>query len=441
VTASDPRWRSLAIGIAWTYGLSGMAVLCQVCLVAYASRVLTPADYAAYALAFMLVQFCSLFARSGIPQAVMREQNLSPASQRSVVGAANAGLAISIAAILVLALASHMAWRAASPLRLSLVLIPSVVANTWAAPRLAILRVQSRHRAASLVECGGQCLGFAFTGVALANGLEVWSLPLGYVLGALLQLTSAARLVDLPWFAGLRSVGADGWQVARFTANVSGQNLCHFMLIMSPMWLGAFVYTPAQIGELARASQLANMLLDQVVFGMGRILYPRFGKARSDKAQIRAITHTAMYLLLAISLCFLIAGVLCDVPIGLFLGSNWRGVPTLLRISLGIAALRLLYTCLTSLAEALDLMSLVWWQLAAQGLIVTMGYALLLQATPSIYWLFAPLGLAVIAGLAIVSFGLLRAHFLSRRTLSHTLVGISSLALFSTTSLVLNLNH
>jgi len=346
-------------GAAWNYGGAGVVIVAQLAYTALTARLISPAAFGAYATAQALLSLVGYFTLSTVGNAIIRH----PSLDRKVVGTGlvMTGIAGAAVAVAVLATADLWAdiWQSPGAAPLLRLFAPQVLLGALAIVPLSLLRRELRYRSASLIESSSVLIGFA-VGAALALQLRnAEALVAGQVstAGALLVLSAAAARPQLA--VAYSSVAARS--LFSFSAQVSLQNLGHYLNNTLPSFAVSRFLGQASLGFFSRASLLVGLPLTYLAQGVNKTLYPIYPRFRdrSDECRrmmldVASVTTTLVWPLFAA-----LAG-LAPLVVELLLGAGWGPVATIVGPLCLYATVNFVYSIFTSVAEAFAYLKQIW---------------------------------------------------------------------------------
>ena len=346
-------------GAAWSYGGTAVVVVGQLAYTALTARVISPAEFGAYATAQALIMLVGYFTLRAVGNAIIR----NPALDRAVVGTATIMTCAAGAAVgaVVLAAAGPWAqiWRSEDAASLLRLLTPQVFLGCLAIVPMGLLRRQLRYRSATIIETASVLLGFAI-GAGLAVRLrDANALVLG-------QVTSAAAMAAFSILAtrsmlSLAFSKRHARELFSFSAQVSIQNLSHALTGILPQFAVSRSLGPTSLGFYSRAEVL--VVLPQTFFAQGIYktlypIYPRFRDSREEgrrmMTDVTSVTLTAVWPLFAALAGF------APLVVELLLGARWAPVASIVVPLCILVAFDFVFSVLTSFAESVGYLKHIW---------------------------------------------------------------------------------
>lgn len=312
-------------GAAWNYGGAVVVTVGQLAYTALTARLISPAEFGAYAVAQALLALVGYFTLGTIGNAVIRQ----PSLDRRIIGTAvvmtaAAGATVAIVVVAVAPLWAGI-WRAPDATVLLRLYAPQMLLAALAIVPLALLRRNLRYRSASIIETSAVLVGFG-VGVVLALQLrDAEALVLG-------QVAAACALAVFGVLATRSELAlAYGRSEARslfsFSAQVSLQNLGHYVNTILPSFAISRSLGATNLGFYNRGSLLVGLPLTFLAQGVTKTLYPIFPRFRENESECRrmmidvaSVTTTFVWPLFGA-----LAG-LAPLVVHLLLGPRWAPV-------------------------------------------------------------------------------------------------------------------
>ena len=358
-------------GAAWSYAGAAVVIVGQLGYTAMTARLISPAEFGAYATAQALLGLVGYLTLSTVGNAIIRH----PSLDRTVIGTGLVitGIAGSAVAALVIATADLWAevWRSPGAVPLLRLFAPQVVLGALAIVPLSLIRRDLRFRTASLIETTSIMGGFAIGAVLAWQSRSAEALVAGQVAsaGALLVLSAAAARSQL----ALTYSGKHIRSLFSFSAQVSLQNLGHYLNNTLPSFVVSRSLGQASLGFFSRGSLLVVLPLAFLAQGVQKTLYPIFPSFRGREQDCRrmmldvaSVTSTFVWPLFAALAGF------APLVVKLLLGAEWAVVSTLIGPLCLYAMANFSYAIFTSFAESFGALRQIWlvqvgWTVALAG--------------------------------------------------------------------------
>jgi O-antigen/teichoic acid export membrane protein len=378
-TSSDVPELSLARrsvrGAAWNYGGAVVVTVGQLAYTALTARLISPAEFGAYATAQALLALVGYFTLATVGNAIIRQ----PALDRRIVGTGIAMTAVAgaVVAVFVLAMAGVWAdiWRSPGATTLLRLYAPQVLLAAFSIVPMGLLRRNLRFRTASLIETSSILIGFGVgAGLALqlrsAEALVMGQVASFAVLAALSAATTRSELAVAFGREEARSLFS-------FSAQVSLQNLGHYLNNILPSFAISRSLGQASLGFYSRGSLLVWLPLTFLVQGVTKTLYPIYPRFRSDEVECRRmLVDVASVTTMFVWPLFAALAGFAPLVVQLLLGSQWTPVAALVGPLCIYAGANFAYTILTSFAESFAYLRLIWLMQAAWTIVLVMGLGL-----------------------------------------------------------------
>ena len=412
-SSDEPQEFSLARrsirGAAWNYGGAVVITVGQLAYTALTARLVSPAEFGAYAVAQALLALVGYFTLGTIGNAIIRQ----PSLDRRMIGTAvtMTAAAGSTVAVVVLAIAPLWTeiWRSPEATVLLRLYAPQMLLGALAIVPLALLRRNLRYRSASIIETSAVLVGFAI-GAGLALELRnAEALVLGQVAGACALaifgvLATRSQLAIAYGRSEARSLFS-------FSAQVSLQNLGHYVNTVLPSFAVSRSLGATNLGFYSRGSLLVGLPLTFLAQGVTKTLYPIFPRFRNDDAECRrmmidvaSVTTTFVWPLFGA-----LAG-LAPLVVHLLLGPRWAPVAAIVVPLCLYAALNFAYATFTSFAESFGYLRQIWLIQACWTIVLVGSLAVAVAANADMRTIaFVAAGIqAAVNGLQIILLARLR---------------------------------
>ena len=347
-------------GAAWTYGGAVVVLAAQLAYTALTARLISPAEFGAYATAQAMLGIVGYFTLGTVGNAIIRH----PSLDRQVVGTGIAltGAAGAVAAAVVLATADAWAeiWRSPEAAPLLRLFAPQVLLGSLAIVPISLLRRELRYRTATLIETTSVLLGFAIGGALALELRSAEALVAGQVAaaGALLLLGIVAARSQLAFAYSRREARG----LFSFSSQVSLQNLGHYLCNTLPSFAIARSLGQVSLGFYSRASLLVGLPLTFLAQGVNRTLYPiypRFQSASRDETRRMMVDVVGVTTTLVWPLFAALAG-LAPLVVEVLLGSQWTPVTSIVGPLCLYAAVNFAYSTFEAFAEAFGYLRQIW---------------------------------------------------------------------------------
>jgi O-antigen/teichoic acid export membrane protein len=345
--------------VGWSYGAGFAFLFAQVGYTALTARLVRPSAFGGYALALTVIQLAGLFGAGGLGSAVMRTHELTGRGTRTALTlAAASGLLVSMLVIVLAGPIQRWFHVPGTAQALRLLAIQPPMAGL-AAVSYGLLRREQRYQAASLINLGSSLAGFAVGAAATLSGLGVAGLSLGLVTNA-----AVGMVAGLAW---ARAPIRPAWDRTRardfitFSAQVTGQNLGHYVISSLPLWSVARQAGGRATGLFSRACQVVALPTDQFATGLMSALFPLYREVSLSKPRTRrALTEALVVTSGACAVVFGTFAAFVKPATLILLGARWQAAAAITPLLCAFAAMNTLYAVLASAAEAMRWMRMIW---------------------------------------------------------------------------------
>lgn len=357
-------------GVAWAASGELARQLNRLVIGIILARVLVPADFGLVAMALFVVDFIAVLAASGLTQAVIQREEVSPADWSSIYWS---GLGLG-------ALVASAAWLAA-PAAAAFYgeprIIPIIRVAAWGALLTAGGVTQSawfakrlEFRTIAQVELSG-ALASSLISVAMAlSGWGVWSLVTGSLTSH--AVTSLLFHARCPWKPGLAlQLSTLRWAM-RFGAGLQGFGVLNYLnRRLDDAIIGRYV-GPIGLGYYTRAYHLMLLPVTSVAGAVGRAVFPALSEIGQDLPRLRGAYLRGVSGIAAVTFPLML-GLLVTAPEAILVvyGERWMPVVPVLQVLCVVGLLQSVVTTVgwIYLAQArTDLMFL--WGVGASIVII-----------------------------------------------------------------------
>jgi lipopolysaccharide exporter len=382
-------------GARWTYLSLGVSALVQLVFTVSVSRLLSPLEFGIFAAAMIVINFGRHLGQLGLGPAIVQRARLSNHQVRTAatLGALLAGASAGVLLAAARPLASFLNTDEATSVLMAL--SADLALAALAITPLSLLRRDLRFRDLCVIEVTASVTGYLVFGIAgAAAGLGIWSLILAVLVYDAVTLVLAYAIARPPMRPRLR------WDEAapllHYGGTLSLVGVLEYIQASIDTAALARYSTPAALGQFNRAMALVSVPLNRLAFGLSRVLFPAFSSVQTDRARIGR----------GYRLAFLTVGgivgpasgglaAMADDVVLVVLGGQWGFAAVLLPLVLITVSSSTLTQFGGVVADALGALRL---KLAIQA-------AALAVLIPSVVWVAHRGALAIVATVAVVSFG------------------------------------
>jgi O-antigen/teichoic acid export membrane protein len=380
-------------GVLWSYSGAAVLVVAQVVSTMFTARLVSPAQFGAYASALALAAILSYLTFNSVGNALMRQRELAP---RTIHAGLTLSLAFSAGAAALMVFAAGpwaSLWKIPEAANVARVAAATLFFSSAASVPMALLRHALRFGTATRLEVGTQLIGSG-TGIAGAAWLHTAiGLAGGQAVGSCVLFTVGVVMTRRQ--LGFSSSPAEGRDLVEFAGKVSLLNVGFFGLYNAPAWFTGRVFGASALGYYSRAELIAGLPLYYLFTGATKTLYPLYGRLRENAARVGVLVNDWITMVSGFvwPLLALLAGS-APVVVRLLLGESWEASAPLLRVLCLIGAANIVWWLLTNAAEAF-----AWMRLVA---VCQIACALAMASLLTICWL-SNVGLhTVLVGVALI---------------------------------------
>jgi O-antigen/teichoic acid export membrane protein len=309
-------------GVIWSLVQNWGARLGGLLVFMVLARLLSPSEMGLFAAATTVVAFCALFVDSGLSEAVVQTQEVTP-RQLSTVFIINLLMALVVLVSVWLAAPALAVYFKLPELTLILrVSVFTVVLNALAFSQMAMMRRAFQYKQLALITLGGTALsGSIAVGIALA-GFGAWSL----VAQSLIAAAYTAALLwmrpawQLEWHFSFGSIsGLLSYGVKRLlTALMDFANTRFIELFF------ASVFGAATLGLYVVGARVYQILMQVLCSSVLDIAHNAFSRLAHEPEKLKEAYYSALGLAAATSMpiFFMLAMVSNELVVGVF-GNQW----------------------------------------------------------------------------------------------------------------------
>lgn len=337
------------------------------------ARVLSPDDFGAASIAFVVTGFTSLFKDLGIGTAIIREKELDPPLLNSLFWV-SAGFGILLCAMLwcsapVIGAFFHQPRLA----RMLQVLSAAFLISGLSVVPQALLERKLAFSELARIELAATLLA-AIVAVAMAwAGRGVWSLVAQNV--CLTVASTAGIIWAANWRPAIAFNGARLKGVAGFGANLVAFNIWNYLSRnIDNLLIGKFLGT-ADLGVYALAYKVMLYPIQNISGVVGRVLYPRLAMMQGDDGKIRNLYLRINYGIALIAFPLMAGMFIAATPlVQLFFGSKWAALPMLIRILAPVGLIQSVATTVGSLYQIKNRTDLLFYWGVGSSLMILLGF-------------------------------------------------------------------
>ncbi len=334
-------------------------VVGQLLYTALTARLISPAEFGAYATAQALLMLVGYFTLSTVGNAIIRH----PSLDRKVVGTAlvltgAAGAVVSVVVLLAAPLWADL-WHSPDAVLLIRLYAPLTLVGGLAIVPVSLLRRDLHYRSATLIETSSTLIGFGI-GAFLA-----WQLRNAEAL-VIAQVAGAGALLTLGLLATRSQIGVSYSRVqARslfsFSAQVSLQNLGHYVNNILPSFAVSRFLGAASLGFFSRATLLVGLPQTFLAQGIQKTLYPIYPRFRDNHEECRRLmTDVASVATTMVWPLFAALAGLAPLVVELLLGARWAPAASIVGPLCLYATANLVYAVFAQFTESFGHLRQIW---------------------------------------------------------------------------------
>lgn len=327
-------------GIKWVFAASVAQRVIAFGTTVVLARVLTPADFGLFALAFVMIDGFSLFKSLGFDSALVRrkEGDIAVACDTAFFLIPLTGITLFI----VLFFAAPFGARALGNAQVTNIIralgLVFVISCFGKVPQMVLYRAM-KFKAKTLAEFSGHA-AYAVTALLLAlNGFGVWSLVAAYLLRNFIQIS--IEWVVSGWKPRWRFDKAVAWDMFHFGKYIfAGGVLWFFNNNLDNIVVGKYLGVE-MLGYYAIAFNLANFVATYFLGRVGLVLYPAYSKIQDDPGDVLRVMLKSVKMVSVIIFPFAF-GVFIFAPdiLALLLGEKWLPAAGALRVLVWVGLFR-----------------------------------------------------------------------------------------------------
>lgn len=402
-------------GVIWNYISFVSGKLLTFVSTIILARLLAPEQFGQVALALLVIQYLDAIGDLGVSAAlIFQRDNLERAKNIAFIISVLAGLALAGLAYLgAPAFAAFYDEPALVPMLQ--VLAISVALNSLGQTHMALLTKELQFRRKLLPDLAKSLAkGLASIGLALA-GLGAWSLVWGQVIGVL--AITAVIWVVVPWRPRLE------WDNALARTMLGYGTQIMLIQMLSVVWATADylivgkLLGKADLAYYQQAFRITDLLIINVAFVVGKVLFPSYAKINDDEEKLReSFLATIRYIaLLTLPLSVGVAAV-APLFVGQVFGPNWLAMTPALQLLALRAGISTLSFNSGHMLRAVGKPNLINYQMLAK-----------LAVLIAVVWLTVPYGFVAVAmgQIGVALFSMLLDFVTMTRVIRVSLLGIA----------------
>lgn len=324
--------RQTLSGIKWTFAGSIIQRIVSFATTVILARILSPADFGLFALAFVMIDAFSIFKSLGFDSALVRRKgdDIERACNTAFFLIPAMGIILFILLFILAPLGAQFLNNPEVTNVIRALGVVFVVSTFGKVPQTILYRdMKFKYKSAAEVSA---TIVYTSTAVILAlNKLGVWSLVVAYILRTLTQ-------VAIEWhFSGWRPKfefdRAIAWDMFHFGKYVLAGGIIWFLHSNLDNIVIGKILGVAMLGYYAIAMNVSNFLTDYFLGKVGMIMYPAYSKIQEDAEDVRRVMLKTLKYVSILVFPFSL-GLFAFAPdiLRLVFGAKWLPATDILRI-------------------------------------------------------------------------------------------------------------
>ena len=336
--------RLIRDGVFWMTAAKVVSNLISWTITIYVMRILSPSDYGLVAMAWVYLNFVTLFNELGLNAAVIQKKDLMREDLSNIFWAV---LCINVALYAISLLAAPLVARFYEEARVAEVIrvaAAGLVIRSLGFIAMSMLTREMAFNRQSQAEVIGNASGAVATLWLAMQGFGVWSLVYGYLLMEIVK--NALSILFYPWWPrfsfsfSLSTVRG----LMDFGAKIAVARVFWYLYSNMDVLIAGKVLGKMQLGYYAIAVQFASVPLDKMVSTISQIAFPAFSKVQDDPARLRRyyLKMVNFVAFVIFPVCWGIA-LVADSAVPLLLSEKWLPAILPLQILSMVASLRAIH--------------------------------------------------------------------------------------------------
>lgn len=334
--------RLIRDGVFWMTAAKVVSNLISWTITIYVMRILSPSDYGLVAMAWVYLNFVTLFNELGLNAAVIQKKDLRREDLSNIFWAV---LYINVALYAFSFLAAPLVARFYEEPRVTeliRVAAAGLVIRSLGFIAMSMLTREMAFNRQSQAEVIGNAAGAVATLWLAMQGFGVWSLVYGYLLMEIVK--NGLSILFYPWWPrfsfSLSTVGA----MMDFGSKIAVARVFWYLYSNMDVLIAGKLLGKMQLGYYAIAVQFASVPLDKMVSTISQIAFPAFSKVQDDPALLRRyyLKMVNFVAFVIFPVCWGIA-LVADSAVPLLLSEKWLPAILPLQILSVVASLRAIH--------------------------------------------------------------------------------------------------
>lgn len=345
-------------GVASNWAGSAVLIVAQIVSTAATARLLAPREFGYYATGQAAIGLAGYFTMNALGSGLLRRGDFGPRTIGTAFLLSLTSATVVSLSICMLAPLWAAAWHVSEAAHIVRLLAVALFLTSLSTVPVALMRRHLHFGKAAFIEVAAQVIGLAVS-VALAVRLHsATALAVG-------QLIGAALLVGWSLIVCRSEIQVafdrnDAKELFTFATQISGLGFGSYVTMTAPSWFAAREFGSAVLGVYSRANLMVALPLTYLSASIMRVLYPLYGRLRSDPTRTRLLIAEGLILTTGVawpSFAFVSGAAPCIVRI--FLGPRWHAAAPLLTLCVLAACASLPCGLLTNAAEAFGWMRVI----------------------------------------------------------------------------------
>lgn len=331
-------------GIKWTFAASIAQRALTFGTTVILARILSPADFGLFALAFVMIDAFGIFKSLGFDSALVRRKkdDIDKACNTAFFLIPAMGMILFIILFLFAPLCARFLNnpQVANVIRALAVIF---VIGCFAKIPQTILYRDMKFKFKSLAELSGNIVYSSVALILALNKIGIWSLVFAYILKSLVQGTM--EWIYSGWKPKLEFDKTIAWDMFGFGKYILAGGIIAFLYSNSDNIIVGKFLGVTMLGYYAIAMNLSNFLTDYFLGKVGTVMYPAYAKIHEDSEDVKRVMLKAVKYVSIILFPFSF-GLFLFAPdiLNLVFGAKWLPATDILRILCFVGLFRSLGT-------------------------------------------------------------------------------------------------
>ena len=331
-------------GIKWTFAASIVQRIISFGTTIILARILSPADFGLFALAFVMIDAFGIFKSLGFDSALVRRKkdDIDKACNTAFFLIPAMGMILFTILFLFAPLGARFLNnpQVANVIRALAVIF---VIGCFAKIPQTILYRDMKFKFKSIAELSGNIVYSSVALILALNKVGVWSLVYAYIFKSLLQ--STMEWIYSGWKPKFEFDKAIAWDMFHFGKYILAGGIVGFLYSNSDNIIVGKFLGVTMLGYYAIAMNLSNFLTDYFLGKVGAVMYPAYAKIQEDSEDVKRVMLKAVKYASIVLFPFSF-GLFLFAPdiLNLVFGAKWLPATNILRILCFVGLFRSLGT-------------------------------------------------------------------------------------------------